>query len=237
MRYKLNLHAHCNFSDGGYTMKRMAEHYKELGFNTFVLTDHYYCSSSRPEISLNREKLDLQRRQAKNIAEELDMGFIIGIEVGVARLEEVVVIGSDAIDMIMDLREAKVSADIDEVISMEELAQVRALHPCMINLCHPGRPDRWCEAGGHKVLDGFEYIHACTLMFDRFKRTENTSVRPVPGEFTGLVKLSNSDAHSIDCLDWCWNEVEEDIRSEAELITYVQDNKPFYTISRLRDNW
>jgi hypothetical protein len=250
MRYKLNLHAHSNFSDGGFSVKRIAEKYQELGFNTLVLTDHYYGmgpkkeafsrdfdSSHRKSITLDREKLNLLRRQAKNITEKLGMGCIIGIEIGINKLEEVCVFGSDAIDAIFDLREERQDMGPDDTINISDLVDIRAKHPCMINLCHPGRPDVWVENNGHHILDGFEYIHAGTLMFDRFKKESGKHERPIPDEMRHLIKLSNSDAHSIECLDWNWNEVEEDIREEHHLIQYVNDKKPFYTISRLRDNW
>ena len=239
MRYKIKLHAHSLFSDGGNTVAEMFHQYKELGFKVAVFTDHYYNMPSRPDISLTRAKIEQQRIEVAKVAKAYGMGGIVGIEVGISRLEEVVVIGTDAINRIMDLREER-HARMDPGegdITIKDLEDIRNEFSCMINLCHPGRPERWIENGGHNIIDGFEYIHMGTLMFDRWKRSTDSPNRKVPDEMKGKLKLSNSDAHHESQLHYNWNEIEQDIRSEAGLLAYVDNGGLWYPISSVRDNW
>ena len=237
MRFRINLHAHSRFSDGGHTVAEMFHQYKELGHNVAVFTDHYYNMPSRPDISLDRAKIDEQRGVVAAMSRAFNMGGIVGIEISINRLEEVVVIGSSAIDEIMNLREKRHLAGGEGDINIEDLRRIREKHSCMINLCHPGRPDCWCEAGGHHVLDGFEYIHGGTLMFDRWMRSTDSPNRKVPLQLKGKIKLSNSDAHSKDTLHWCWNEIEQDVRTEDELLAYVDNGGLWTPVSAVRDNW
>lgn len=238
MRYKINLHAHSSYSDGGHTLSEMFLQYKELGFKVATFTDHYYNKpGERCNISLDREKIAAQREEAKRLGRFFNMGVICGIEIGINRLEEVVVIGEKAIDAIVDLREQRYDEMDDGTINIVDLLEIKKKHRCMINLCHPSRPYCWVEKGGHHVLDGFEYIHAGTLMFDRWRSTSDTPERKVPEEFLGKTKLCNSDAHSKSCLEWCWNEVEADIRNEHDLLGYVENGGLWHPVSSVRDNW
>jgi predicted metal-dependent phosphoesterase TrpH len=208
----INLHSHSRYSDGHSTVKEMAIAAKELGFCACVITDHVY-SGSFCDMSLNRNKYDMQCAEAATVSAELDYPIICGIELSVGG-EEAVVIGTDAIHEIFSVREM----DRDRHISIDAVKFIKEQFPCCVNLCHPGDGEKFRAAGGISILDAYEFIHTGSCMFkDRHDHYAEA----------GLVQLCNSDAHRANRLARCFNEADIPLITELDIIEYIKSGRTF----------
>lgn len=220
--YKINLHAHSIYSDGSATVTRMAHEYKKQDFCSCVITDHVY--SQDHDYSMNVRKFEKQLEDAKQAEDFASIPVIIGCEFSIAKLEECLVFGTEAIRRLLKKRQARSENGIDPTISIEDLRAIREEYDCAMILCHPmlaTYDDRanFIESKGHEVIDGFEYINSGQIFFEK--------TRQVPEEFENLIRTCNSDAHGPLCLDDCWNDIDEDIKNENQLIRYIKDKKRF----------
>ena len=203
--YKLNLHAHTQYSDGGGTIKTMAEEYRKQGFSCAVITDHWYTRNDLSHYSMTYDKFLKAIEDAKQVQKELDYPVIIGVEYGFFCCEEVLCFGRDFIHALYK-----------GVKSIEEFGELRKKYPSVCVLCHPGDASAFIEMGGVNVVDGYELYNSGQYMFSR---------REVPKEFKNLTAFSNSDAHGIGTMRFGYNFVNEDIKSEEQLIKFINKKK------------
>lgn len=212
-KYKLNCHAHSRYSDGHGTIKEMALAYKAKGFSCAVITDHWYCRNDLSIYSMTKDKFLKAIKDAEEVEKELNFPIIIGMEYSFFRCEEVACFGRNFL-----------IALYDEVKTVEDFKEAKAKYNGAAIVVHPSA--RKNDNGflgplikGHEVVDGYErYNHRQ----DMFK----ADWREVPKEFENLRAYANSDAHSITGLDFCWNLVDEEIKSEEQLVDYIRDKKP-----------
>lgn len=209
----INLHAHSNWSDGHSTVRELAIACQLLGFSACVITDHLYSKSSSgsDELSLNPHKWTGINEQAGAVSADLGYPIILGIELSIGGYEEAVVFGSSAIHEILKIRE------LNSRVTIDDLKFLRGITQCAIVLCHPGEPEKFISAGGIDILDGYEYIHSGSKMFKN---------RHDPYRDAGLMKICNSDAHHSKLLYRCYNDFEENITSELQLIAYLRRKGP-----------
>lgn len=220
--HKLNLHAHTTFSDGRGTIRDMAKEYKRQGFPAAVITDHVYSTDYYS--CMDYESFKESREEAKLVSQELDYPIIMGIELALDRMEEVVIIGTAAIEDLMALREYRLNTTGYGTITIGDLKKLRETYECWISLCHPQLAAMidgsipFLTFRGHEILDAYEQINCGQ---DFFKG------RDVPAEFEGLIPVSNSDAHSINYIGLNYNFTTEPITTEEELFKYVKNNGEF----------
>ena len=88
---------------------------------------------------------------------------------------------------------------------------------CAMVLNHPALRENFEESGMHDFLDGFERWNSGRDYF---------SFRPIPESLKHLPFYSNSDAHSPKSLAKGYNLVSEYIRSETDLIKFLQSHEP-----------
>jgi hypothetical protein len=217
----INLHAHSRYSDGHDSIAVMALEMKKLGHCCAVITDHVYSldvaavsgevSEKEPMFSMSPRAYRLARAEAEALLELSGFPVIIGIELSIKGYEEVVVIGTSAIKKIYELREKK------GFITIDDLANVRVIHNCLINLCHPMNAERFTSEGGHKVIDCYEYIHSGTEMFRDTKEDLYAQY--------GIIPLANSDSHWSKSLYRCCNVLDEPVQSEMDLINYFRQRR------------
>lgn len=224
--YKLNLHAHSEYSDGHDSIVDIAKAYNEYGFSSCIITDHVY--SGDHNISLNLEKFQRQLEEAKRLMDNNGYPIILGAEFTVAKTEECLVFGTEAILELLKIRQNQIEQGYLAPVSIDDLKTVRDKFDCAVILCHPNLPEYQTEQGrdfiqigGVDVIDGFEAYNSGHYFFKK---------REIPKEFDGLLQLCNSDAHSAKCLMRCWNLVEDDIKNEKSLISYIHDRKNFLPV-------
>ena len=220
----INLHAHSMLSDGSASITCMAVRAKELGFSALVLTDHVYSlgdDGKDADMSMSYRRYKYAKKEAEAIT-KLGYPVIIGIELSVREIgEEIAVFRDKAINTIFKLRNRY------KVITVKQLKTIRQHTKCVLNLCHPARPDRVIESGCHLILDGYEFINRCREYFgERYAATSPTRVEN-PFEAFDMIPLCNSDAHQVSTLSSCYNEVEEEITTEEQLIAYIKARRPF----------
>jgi hypothetical protein len=172
----------------------------------------YTNAGTSPDFSLNLQTWAAQKFEAADVEQELGYPVICGVEVAVAETgEEVVVIGTSAIDMLFKIRERKFRIDI------ENLKGLRKNFECVINLCHPGDGEKFRTEGGVSILSAYEFIHTGSPMFTH---------REDPYESSGLVQLCNSDAHHARLLYRCANRTEIPLTTETDIIRYIKAKLP-----------
>jgi predicted metal-dependent phosphoesterase TrpH len=211
MKYKINIHAHTIFSDGVSSPYVMALRAKELGFTALVVTDHFYGSTCPEFMSVN--SMRLLRKACREAATILPV--IIGMEV-VFMGQEVLVFGGAAIKSILENGKP----------TYEEMKRLKKETGCALILCHPGELDPdWLG-----IVDGFEYWNSGQNCFINRKG----ETRPL-GKLEGKPGWCDSDAHSVDMLDWNYNLVDTKIETETDLIKYIKRGKQpeFYINDRL----
>ena len=204
--YKLNLHAHTRYSDGGSSIKEMAQAYKDAGFCCCVITDHYYGRLAY--YSLTKESYLVAREEAKKVSEELNYPVIIGIECGYNRMEEINVFGHDAIMYLFN-----------NGIAHWNFEEARSKYNCAMILNHP-QATVSIDAGVYKVIDGFERCNSGQDYFEGEVGVEDRRV--IPPEFAGINQYSNSDAHDIE-LDEGFNLIDREIKTEEELVDFIKN--------------
>jgi hypothetical protein len=204
----------------------MALQAKKLGHVAYVSTDHVYSLKSDDEGSVLEKESDFsmgpvrferQCRDAAALTELSGFPIIVGIELSIRGFEEVVVIGRSAIKELYEIRST------EGFISVQNLANLRYHHKCIINLCHPSNAEKWIEEGGHKVIDGYEFIHSGTPMFPKRNQKLMPNEEHDPYERYDLIKLCNSDAHWSKSLYRCCNVIDAPITCEADLIDYIHN--------------
>jgi len=206
--YKINFHAHSYFSDGHNSIAEMALRCKQLGFSCCVITDHVYTKDPErgDSLSLNIRKYEMQIAEAAAISELSNYPIIVGGEVGVVGLEEVVVIGEDAIKHLLEVRE-------ERRIEIRDMQYIRSNFKCACFLCHPVEPENFIIHKGLSIIDGYELCNSGHSMFSR---------RDNPLKDYKLVELCNSDAHHTDCLIIGYNEIEQNLISESDIIKWLR---------------
>lgn len=218
MKYKINMHSHSYWSDGHNGLAVMTLEAKSLGYTAYVSTDHVYSlhvneegivSNVESSYSMSLNKWSKQCEEADAITTLSGFPVICGIELSIKGFEEVVVIGRSAIKAIYEIRDEK------GFVTVHDLANVKVIHNCLMNLCHPMNAERFIAGGGHRILDAYEFIHSGSPMFRNAKEDLY--------EQFGITKICNSDAHSASTLYRCCNLVDDLINTENELINYFKD--------------
>lgn len=231
--FKINLHAHTKYSDGYDTVEKQAKGCKSLGFSACVITDHVY--NAEHKYSLSVQKFTEQLEEAKRVSEDLDYPVILGAEFSIAKSEECLVFGTEAIMRLLEIRHNEIFNSGSAYIGIDELRAVRSEFDCSVILCHPMLPEyktdqgqNFIQIGGADVIDGFEIINSGQFEFRR---------RAIPVEFDGLVRVCNSDAHHSGELDLCYNLTTENITDEKSLIKYIKSRGDFVcaTVQRHKD--
>ena len=67
-KFKINLHAHTRYSDGGCTIEEHAKAAKELGFCCCCITDHVYSKASY--YSLEKDTFEKAVREARRVSKK-----------------------------------------------------------------------------------------------------------------------------------------------------------------------
>jgi histidinol phosphatase-like PHP family hydrolase len=233
--YKVNLHAHSRYSDGGWTIPDMVKEYKEQGFCCAVVTDHLYSKNEDGDFHycLNREKYEKCVEDAKKAAIDFDFPVIVGIEATFMRCEEILIFGSKAIDKIFEYwATTKTYLDTNtneywtsSAFNKETLIEIRNTLPCATVLCHPALGKIFYENKLWEILDGYE---RCNSGYDFFYGNEVKTLKraTMPEELKALAEYSNSDAHGHRTLNFGYNYFDTPITNELELITYIRTKKP-----------
>lgn len=227
-KYKINLHAHSNYSDGG-NIEDLATKYKEMGFVTATVTDHVYWWDIH--VSLTMEKYLAQKNEAQKISRKLDFPFIVGAEFETKEREEFLVFGDEAIRALLMKREKWVAetnkGNQPLPLFIKDMIDIKNNYNCAIILCHPHlKPDysdneiKFFKNNGFIAIHGYERYNSG---YDMFKTDEK---KPFLSKFSDITAFSNSDAHSDSSLDKGYNFFTEPIGTEAELIDYIQKRKP-----------
>jgi hypothetical protein len=232
-QYKINLHAHSNFSDGSNTIFEMAKEYKRQGFTCAVITDHVY-SIDKPASGNRRWSLNLaswiEALRARDTARLHldDYPIVLGAEFSIDKAEECVVIGQDAVTYLMILREQRRLLKKSTMITIKDLEFIKKKFKCIISLCHPSLNGyekqndscRFFELKGHYVLDCFEMINSGARWFGT-----REDKRECPKELSWQKQISSSDAHSTSCIDRAYMLVDKNLTSENDIIHYFKDKK------------
>jgi hypothetical protein len=230
--FKINLHAHTQYSDGQATIAQMAEACKDLEFTACVITDHVYMDDRRPSVSQS-QYLHKILPEAREVQEKVGIPVIVGAEFSIGRMEECLVFGTQAITELYSMRQEYMNIK-DAYLDIADLAYIRDNRDCAVILCHPSIPvygdnfstfdpenpqktkpmKNWITQGGVNVIDGYEGINSGQPQFGKF--------RNVPKEFDGLISFCNSDAHSVISLSLGYNETASPIYTEDDLIRYIK---------------
>jgi len=222
--FKLNLHAHSTYSDGRNTIHEMVQEYKKQDFTVAVITDHVY--STEHAFSLNLEKFKAALIEAEEVSQKLDFPIILGAEFSFAAMEEIVIIGEDAILYLLRKRRDRLNSGESGELSLEDVREVVDKFNPFIFLCHPQLTSLmdgyipFFGIGSHEILTGYEKINHGQV---RFK----PGLRELPDELKGKVALSNSDAHGISHLNYNYNLTASPITTEKELLDYVASGGKF----------
>jgi hypothetical protein len=174
--------------------------------------------------------------EAKQVSEELNYPIVLGLEIGYNRMEEMILLGSQAIEMLYKRLTARVGELKDmptpefpfqKIIGVKrlDLETIRNSTRCATILCHPSgessMPDKkFIREGHHLLLDGFEFVHAGHEMF-----SARGWDRPVPKEWDHLLKLSDSDAHGIDSISRGWSVCDRTLTTEDQILDALRYNK------------
>ncbi len=229
-RYKINLHAHSQYSDGAADLEEFAIACKKLEFTAAVVTDHVYHVDMFPGLTL--EKYLAEKKEAAVVSKKLDYPIIIGVEIALDE-EEVLIFSDKAITDLLKRRKKRQQnyTLTDEpkkkrgIIEISDIKEVKNKYNCAVILCHPVL-QKMDEAGeldfvakkGLEILDGYERYSS---NLDRFYKDR----KHLLNWFTDKTAFSNSDAHRISNLKRCYNFVTENITTETELIDYIKNKK------------
>jgi len=213
--FKINLHAHTDYSDGKHSLEAMVKGCKNLGYSACVITDHVLCTNIKGG-TLTLKSFEQQVLEARAISAKLDYPVIIGIELGLYH-EEVLIFGTTAIAKIMKLRDIKLRETGSGRPTLDELMEIKSQSDFAMILCHPMlnfelAPTGWYEKLA-PMLDGYE----------QYNNSENRfCFREVPDFLKGKKQTSGADAHYVENLSCGWNTVDENITTEEHLIKYLQ---------------
>lgn len=213
--FKINLHAHTNYSDGKHSLEAMAGGCKALGYSACVITDHVYCTDIKGS-TLTLKSFEQQVLEARDISRKLDYPIIVGIELGLYH-EEVLIFGTPAIAKIMKLRDIKLRETGSGRPTLDELTEIKSQSNFAMILCHPMLNFELAPTGWHEklalLLDGYEqYNNSHNRFFSR----------EVPDFLKGKKQTSGADAHYVEYLSSGWNTADENITTEEHLIKYLQ---------------
>lgn len=214
--YKVNLHSHTLYSDGGDNIEDMAIMARNLGHCCYIITDHYYGKGVvLSSYSLTVQSFQKQIQEAKEVSERLNFPIIVGIECVFDRCEEINVFGYNAIMYLLTTG-----------TSVEDYKIARERYNCAMILNHPCL-DISLEKGVHKVIDGFERFNCGQDCFEGENPSyEGEGHRCIPEELRALKYYSNSDAHQAETLDRGYNLFYEEIKTEDHLIRYLKNERP-----------
>jgi putative hydrolase len=201
-----DLHGHSDWSDGGHTIRAMAEKARAIGHDYFALTDH----SPRLTIAngLSRERLLEQLDVVAELNEELaPFRILTGVEVDI--LEDGTLDHAD--DMLA--RVDVVVASVHSKLRMESPAMtkrmVRAIeHPEVDILGHctgrlivgRGRPESTFDHDA--VLDALQTHDTALEINSRPERLDPPKELLRAAVANGLRFSVSTDAHATDQLDW-----------------------------------
>ena len=201
MKYKINIHSHTIFSDGMNSPYVMALKAKELGFTALVITDHFYGLDMPNFMTLEKYKLLKKAAyEAKSI-----LPIIIGIEIPFMG-QEVLIFGGAAVQNILEFGKP----------SMEKLLFLKKETGCGVVLCHPSSNFHFAVP----AVDAYERVNGGSDFF----REMNGVKRDLDG-LEGKQAWCNSDAHTSDRLEICYNIVDSKITTEQDLIKYIKKQK------------
>lgn len=228
-RYKINLHAHTEYSDGANTIEEFALASKEIGFSVAVITEHIYDVNWWPGIDY--DKYVKQKKEAQLISKKLDYPIIVGSEFTIGE-EECLVFGDQAISELLLRRQTRLDKDAETkdrrdsrgVLTIKDFKEIKKRYFSAMILCHPSLKEKdsqgnstFISNGGVDFLDGFERYNSGRDMFHDDK--------PIPIEFKKLTEFSNSDAHRVNRIDTGYNIFSEYITTESALINYIKTKK------------
>lgn len=205
----LNLHTHSNYSDGSHSIRELAEAYKAAGHIALCLTDHNYL--------LTKENWFASCSEAEKISSELDFPIIVGLEVFIRGIEEVLVFGHDACLATFDLPDSSEHVTLDAFKnwyhSLKTPVALILAHPCIWSF----------ETELYLMLDGYEIMNSGLSWEDDPSVIAKLQDRmPLPRR-----PYKNHDTHNLSDLRFECNSVAEDliIKNEADLIKYLSVDK------------
>jgi len=213
-KYKINLHSHTRYSDGGYTILEQTKKFKEAGFCCNVITDHVY--EHMDLFSVRRDKFESQLLEAEQVSKELDFPIIVGIELRLLKVEEMLLFGHEAIREVLKLTDSK-------KLGVDNLKEILANYKTATILAHPSMRGDFYNLKIWELLDGFELYNSGCPFF------KNSSI---PVELQRLRAFSNSDDHDLRKYKDDYNYFSEKITNEDELINYITSGKPVEMYSK-----
>lgn len=202
----INIHSHTNYSDGGNTIREMAEAARVAGHCCFVATDHDYRMTS--------EKYERQLVDAAFMSAEMKFPIHVGLEISFCG-EEANLIGVEACRTWLkknhyrqDLTKRRYRKDYFLIKEMKD--------ECAVILVHPsGRGGDYI----YDVFDGFE-IRNCGQDWPEDRLKVLRERMPGKREFIGL------DAHSISWFeDRNVNEISFVPETEEQLIRWIKEGE------------
>jgi hypothetical protein len=232
----INCHAHTVISDGSDTMLDMAKKAKELGHSALVITDHNY--------PIDRNfKTGWRERDVLEETDQAPLPIIVGAEISTP-FGDHLLFGKEALrnwEHYKGLLEG-INRDFDlnlwvEVFRTYVLAKASLQGmpgffrrykvtpmPYAMILCHPRDqesyyakfPDEWWE-----LCHGFE-IQNGRQEYETFAKE---TVRLLRNKMPGGMELRNSDAHTSDQMNECWNEIPHEITREEQLCKWLRSGR------------
>jgi histidinol phosphatase-like PHP family hydrolase len=201
-----DLHGHSDWSDGGHTIRAMAEKARDIGHAYFALTDH----SPRLKVAngLSRERLLEQLDVVAALNEELaPFRILTGVEVDI--------LDDGALDHDDDMlaRVDIVVASVHSKLRMEKDAMTRRMvnaitHPQVDVLGHctgrllTGRGRPQSEFDHDAVLDALDEHDTALEINSRPERLDPPKEMLRIAVTEGLRFSISTDAHATDQLDW-----------------------------------
>jgi len=222
MLHKLNLHCHTTFSDGNNTLEENIIAYKEFGFSSAIITDHFYPHYYDSPFSLNLEKYKLQLKEAKHLSNKYSIPIIVGIELGL-RKEEILIFNEEVIINLFKTfcdkkKKDKISLTIkilEYLLSFKEFFASILCHPTLFDI----ENNQKFFYRLFSLIDGYEH----------FNRGHNcfSDIRPdLPAKLTTLTGFCNSDAHFANDLEFSFNLYNgNSIKSSEDLISWIKTIK------------
>jgi hypothetical protein len=208
---KINLHAHSTWSDGSGTIVEMTQAYEQLGFAASVITDHDYMIKNQSAILDQREEI-----KALNAAGTFAIPIIQGCEITLHYEEEAVLFGQEAIDHWFSLSQ-------------------RIYRPGMFDQfehaliwVHPRLSSKYTVLDDDRFLSGFHGFEIENWGKPVFADEDGNEDIDRINEIKEMIQYQpyrNSDAHSVNMLEWSYNTIEQAIQNEDDLIRWIRSRR------------
>jgi len=245
----INCHAHTVISDGSDTMLDMAKRASSLGHCALVVTDHNY-STDRNFAAGWRERDVIEENSLSPIP------IIIGAEISTP-FGDHLLFGKDVLrnwEHYKSLLDG-INRDFDlnlwiEVFRTYVLAKASLQGtpgffrrykttpmPYAMILCHPRSPagyyrrfpkEWWDLCHGFEIRNGMQE-------YDQLDEGKE-AVAFFRSMMPGCMELKNSDAHTVDQLTECHNEIPHEITNEAQLYKWLRSGRKNWRLNHPESN-